>query len=79
MVYLSYVMNYKNISADFKNNTLYLNSGGSVFITLIDGNYDINDLNWVLNNPILGKYYKILTNVNGLKYSIYSYNSVNDW
>lgn len=79
MVYLTYVMNYINISANFKNNTLYLNAGGTIFITIPDGNYDIVDLNRVLNSAIVGKYYKILSNLNGLSYSIYSYTSFNDW
>lgn len=72
-------MNYINISQKMNNNVLYLNNGGTTFIQLNDGNYDINDINRTLNNIINGKYYKIQTNVNGLWYSIYSYVSINDW
>ena len=50
-----------------------------MFITLTDGLYDIEDINsWVINNVISGRYYKIMTSVNGVSYSIYSYASSSD-
>ena len=79
IVNISFCMNYKNIQTSFGNTRLYLKNDGSVFVDLVAGLYDIPDINdRVLSPAISGRFYKIITAVNGLSWSIYSYATAND-
>lgn len=77
---ISYVTlnnNYFNIKQEYGNSKLYLNTSGSVFIDLPDGNYDINDINERnLIGVIGGLYYKILSDPDG--FWIYSFLNTTD-
>lgn len=42
---LHFTLSFNNINASFGNNILYLNDLGSSSITLIDGCYDVEDIN----------------------------------
>lgn len=77
--YITFTMNYKNVSASFGNNIFYLKNDGTVSITLADGLYDIEDLNSRnLVSAISGRFYKILTSLDGLGWSVYSYATAAD-
>ncbi len=79
LVSITYCVNFSNISASFGNNRLYLKSDGSVFTTLPDGLYDVEDLNSRNLQPAFGgRFYKIMTNINGQSWSIYSFTSAAD-
>lgn len=73
---LDFSLSFNNISAEFGNNILNLNNGGTQFIILADGCYDIDDLNtYHLNNALFGLFFKIQPRFDGQGYGLYSYTS----
>lgn len=78
LVYINFSANYKNISTELRNSTLYLSP--SLFIIIPDGTYSINDINnSILTTPISGFYYKLRLNHTTPQYDVFRYNNLSDW
>lgn len=73
---MHFTLDFNNISSQFGNNVLYLNDLGTLSIVLVNGCYDIDDLNnYNLSASISGLFYKITQRMDGQGYGLFSYTS----